>query len=98
MNNESKAKISNKNQPTPTSCHFRGVYLSHPNTRKLDFTPEDGPFKDQQISLDITVNSVNEKVLPDADDDFAKMASEFDTLEELKKDLEGRREHGLKEA
>ena len=55
---------------------------------KLDFTPEDGPFKDQQISLDITVNSVNEKVLPDADDDFAKMASEFDTLEELKKDLE----------
>jgi trigger factor len=55
---------------------------------KLDFAPEDGPFKDQQISLDITVNSVNEKVLPDADDDFAKMASEFDTLEELKKDLE----------
>ena len=55
---------------------------------KLDFTPEDGPFKDQQISLDITVNSVNEKVLPDADDDFAKMASEFDTLAELKKDLE----------
>lgn len=40
MNNESKAKISNKNQPTPTSCHFRGVYLSHPNTRKLDFTPD----------------------------------------------------------
>ena len=55
---------------------------------KLDFKPEDGPFKDQQISLDITVNSVNEKVLPDADDDFAKMASEFDTLAELKKDLE----------
>ena len=55
---------------------------------KHDFTPEDGPFKDQQISLDITVNSVNEKVLPDADDDFAKMASEFDTLAELKKDLE----------
>jgi trigger factor len=47
---------------------------------KLDFAPEDGPFKDQQISLEITVNSVNEKVLPDADDDFAKMASEFDTL------------------
>ena len=55
---------------------------------KLDFTPEDGPFKDLQISLEITVNSVNEKVLPDADDDFAKMASEFDTLAELKKDLE----------
>ncbi|MEY3531717.1 MAG: hypothetical protein RLY68_719, partial [Actinomycetota bacterium] len=25
---------------------------------KLDFKPEDGPFKDEQISLDITVNSV----------------------------------------
>ena len=41
-----------------------------------------------QISLEITVNSVNEKILPNADDDFAKMASEFDTLAELKKDLE----------
>lgn len=60
----------------------------------LDFKPEDGPFKDQQISLDISVKSVNEKVLPSADDEFAKMASEFDTLEELKKDLEEKVKQG----
>ena len=55
---------------------------------KLDFSPEDGPFKGLEISLDITVKAVNEKILPKADDDFAKMASEFDTLAELMKDLE----------
>ena len=55
---------------------------------KLDFSPTEGPFKELQISLDITVKAVNEKILPKADDDFAKMASEFDTLAELMKDLE----------
>jgi trigger factor len=54
----------------------------------LDFSPTDGPFKEMPISLEITVKSVNEKILPTADDDFAKMASEFDTLDELKKNLE----------
>ncbi len=53
-----------------------------------EFTPTDGPFKEMQISLEITVKSVNEKILPKADDDFAKMASEFDTLDALKKNLE----------
>ncbi len=54
----------------------------------FEFKPEDGPFKDETIKLEITINTVNEKVLPDADDEFAKMASEFDTLSELMKNLE----------
>jgi trigger factor len=35
----------------------------------------------------ITVQSVKERTLPDADDDFAQLASEFDTLDELKESL-----------
>jgi len=54
----------------------------------FDFIPDEGPFKGETINLDVTVNSVNEKILPEANDDFAKMASEFDTLPELMKDLE----------
>jgi len=35
----------------------------------------------------VTVQSVKERVLPELDDDFAQLASEFDTLEELQADL-----------
>lgn len=36
------------------------------------------------------MNSVKERELPDEDDDFAQLASEFDTLDELKADLRER--------
>ncbi len=35
----------------------------------------------------VTLNSVKERELPEADDDFAEIASEFDTLDELKASL-----------
>ena len=35
----------------------------------------------------ITVQSVKERTLPEADDEFAQLASEFDTLDELKESL-----------
>lgn len=38
----------------------------------------------------VTVKHVNEKVLPEPDDDLAKAASEFDTLAEWRADVEGR--------
>ena len=44
---------------------------------------EDAVFK-------VTVKEVREKVLPDLDDDFASDASEFDTLEELRADIQKR--------
>jgi trigger factor len=44
--------------------------------------------KDAQITA--TINSIKEKELPEADDDFAQMASEFDTLDELRDDLRTR--------
>ncbi|WP_433500291.1 trigger factor [Sphaerimonospora sp. CA-214678] len=41
----------------------------------------------EEADVIITVKSVKEKVLPELDDDFAQLASEFDTLDELKDGL-----------
>ncbi|WP_026373792.1 trigger factor [Agrococcus lahaulensis] len=41
--------------------------------------------KDAEVT--VTVDAVKERELPEADDDFAQMASAFDTIEELKADL-----------
>ena len=41
----------------------------------------------EQGSVTVTVKSVKERELPALDDAFAKLASEFDTLDELKADL-----------
>ena len=38
----------------------------------------------------VTVNEVREKVLPPLEDDLARATSEFDTLEELRRDIEAR--------
>jgi trigger factor len=40
--------------------------------------------------ISVTVNSVKERELPDADDDFAQLASEFDTVTELCDDIRTR--------
>jgi trigger factor len=47
--------------------------------------------------VDVTVKSVSEKVLPAVDDDLARAASEFDTLAELREDIEGRIRVALEE-
>jgi trigger factor len=44
----------------------------------------------EEVSFRVLVKEVKEKKLPDADDEFAKTASEFDSLEELRKDIETR--------
>ena len=41
----------------------------------------------EDAKITVVVQSVKERQLPDADDDFAGLASEFDTLEELQADL-----------
>ena len=46
----------------------------------------------EQGSVTVTVKAVKERELPAADDAFAKLASEFDTLDELKADLNTRLE------
>jgi trigger factor len=41
----------------------------------------------QEVSIQVLVKEVKGKKLPDLDDEFAKTASEFDTLEELRADV-----------
>ncbi|MCV7281216.1 trigger factor [Mycolicibacterium flavescens] len=41
----------------------------------------------QEAEVTVTVKSVKERELPEPDDDFAQLASEFDTIDELKESL-----------
>ncbi|MGA4545017.1 trigger factor [Uniformispora flossi] len=52
-----------------------------------------GTGEGQTADVTVTVTSVKVKELPELDDDFAQLASEFDTLDELKADIRGRLEH-----
>lgn len=46
-----------------------------------------GEHKGKDADVAVTVRSVKEKELPPLDDDFAQLASEFDTLDELRDDM-----------
>ena len=49
-----------------------------------------GDFAGRDADVKVTVRTVKEKQLPPMDDDFAQLASEFDTLDELRGDLQER--------
>jgi trigger factor len=49
-----------------------------------------GPLKDEAADIEVTVNAVQAQELPEADDEFAQLASEFDTIEEMRADLRDR--------
>ncbi|MEV4138113.1 trigger factor [Dactylosporangium sp. NPDC049742] len=49
-----------------------------------------GDFEGRDAEVSVTVKSVKDKQLPPVDDEFAQLASEFDTLDELKDDLRTR--------
>jgi trigger factor len=49
-----------------------------------------GDHTDHDVDVHVTVQSVRERSLPALDDEFAQLASEFDTLDELKDDLRRR--------
>ncbi|WP_371415652.1 trigger factor [Corynebacterium xerosis] len=46
-----------------------------------------GDHEGEDAQVTVTVQSVKVRQLPDADDEFAQMASEFDTIDELREDL-----------
>ena len=46
-----------------------------------------GEHAGQEAEVTVTVKSVKERELPEPDDEFAQLASEFDTIEELKESL-----------
>ncbi|KAB1142478.1 trigger factor [Micromonospora sp. AMSO12t] len=49
-----------------------------------------GDFAGRDAEVAVTVRTVKEKELPELNDEFAQMASEFDTIEELRGDLRER--------
>ncbi|MGH3586400.1 MAG: trigger factor, partial [Pseudonocardia sp.] len=49
-----------------------------------------GEFADRDAEVTVKVTAVKERQVPDADDEFAQLASEFDTLDELTADLRER--------
>ena len=54
-------------------------------TKRVDIQGAEG-----QLPVDVTVKEIKEKVLPEADDELARSASEFETLEELRAEIESR--------
>lgn len=46
-----------------------------------------GPHIGEQADITVTVHKVSEQELPEVDDEFASMISQFDTVEEMKADL-----------
>ncbi len=55
-------------------------------TREVRYELADG----STAAVAVTVKHVNEKVLPEVDDDLARSATEFDTIAEWRADVEGR--------
>lgn len=58
--------------------------------RHFVFTPTNGEWTGKAVVVEVTVRQVRERELPTADDTFAQLASEFDTIEELRSDLRER--------
>ena len=59
-------------------------------TRTFTTTLVAGEHAGREAEVDVTIGSVKLRELPEADDEFAQLASEFDTLDELKADLRQR--------
>src|SRR5665811_1649832 len=55
-----------------------------------------GDSEGKEADVTVTVRSVKERVLPELDDEFAELASEFDTMDELKADVQAQAERAKK--
>ena len=51
------------------------------------FTPQNGDWTGVELVVHVKVQSVRERELPELNDDFAQLASEFDTVAELRADV-----------
>jgi trigger factor len=63
------------------------VGLSAGESRVFATTMATGQLAGQEAEVTVTVGSVKERELPEPDDEFAQLASEFDTIEELRANL-----------
>jgi trigger factor len=72
------------------------VGMSAGETKNFSAPLAGGEHEGQQADVTVTVQSVKERELPELDDEFAQLASEFDTLDELTSDLRAKAEHAKK--
>ncbi|MEV0031370.1 trigger factor [Nocardia sp. NPDC050793] len=72
------------------------IGLSAGESKEFTSTLVAGEHAGKDAVITVTVQSVKQRELPEADDEFAQLASEFDTLDELKEDLKSRVERGKK--
>lgn len=59
-------------------------------TRTFPFTPSNGDWAGVPLTVTATVTAVRERELPALDEEFVTMASEFDTVDELREDARTR--------
>ena len=64
--------------------------MSAGESNRFTSTLVGGPLKDEEAEIEVTVTKVQKQELPEADDEFAQLASEFDTIGELRADLANR--------
>lgn len=60
------------------------------DVRTFEFTPQNGDWTDVPLTVTVVVTAVRERELPALDDEFAQLASEFDTVDELRADMHTR--------
>jgi len=63
------------------------VGLSAGESKSFTTTMAAGPHAGKEVEVTVTLGSVKERELPEPDDDFAQLASEFDTIDELRANL-----------
>jgi trigger factor len=82
-------EVGGKEEPLPGFDEaVRGAVAD--DVRSFSFPAEAGQYEGKDIDVTVTVTTVRERELPAADDDFALMASEFDTMDELTEDVRTR--------
>ena len=59
-------------------------------TRTFDFTPGNGDWAGVPLKVTVVVSKVRERELPELNEEFVTMASEFDTVDELREDSKKR--------
>lgn len=59
-------------------------------TRTFDFTPGNGDWAGVPLKVTVVVSKVRERELPELNEEFVTMASEFDTVDELREDAKRR--------
>jgi trigger factor len=66
------------------------IGMSAEESKEFTSTLVAGEHAGREAIITVTLGSVKERELPEADDEFAQLASEFDTIDELKDDLRSR--------